>query len=76
MHMASKRGHSSRQQGCGVVLTLCAPGCARAQSIDADFSLVNNDGHGFFEAHGDSAITGPTLTHVNDFRVMLIIATH
>jgi glycerate 2-kinase len=37
---------------------------------------VNNDGHGFFEAQGDSAITGPTLTHVNDFRVMLIMATH
>jgi hydroxypyruvate reductase len=35
-------------------------------------SLANNDGHGFFEALGDSVITGPTLTNVNDFRAVLI----
>ena len=37
-------------------------------------SLANNDGHGFFEALGDSVITGPTLTNVNDFRALLIEA--
>lgn len=37
-------------------------------------SLANNDGHGFFEALGDSVITGPTLTNVNDFRAILINA--
>ena len=36
--------------------------------------LDNNDGHGFFEALGDSVRTGPTLTNVNDFRAMLIDA--
>jgi glycerate 2-kinase len=35
-------------------------------------SLANNDGHGFFGALGDSVITGPTLTNVNDFRALLI----
>jgi glycerate 2-kinase len=35
-------------------------------------SLDNNDGHGFFQALGDSVITGPTLTNVNDFRAVLI----
>ncbi len=35
-------------------------------------SLANNDGHGFFQALGDSVITGPTLTNVNDFRAILI----
>jgi len=35
-------------------------------------SLDNNDGHGFFQALGDSVITGPTLTNVNDFRAILI----
>jgi hydroxypyruvate reductase len=35
-------------------------------------SLANNDGHGFFEALGDSLVTGPTLTNVNDFRAILI----
>ncbi len=34
--------------------------------------LDNNDGHGFFSALGDSVITGPTLTNVNDFRAILI----
>jgi hydroxypyruvate reductase len=34
--------------------------------------LANNDGHGFFSALGDSVITGPTLTNVNDFRAVLI----
>lgn len=35
-------------------------------------SLANNDAHGFFEALGDSIVTGPTLTNVNDFRAVLI----
>ena len=35
-------------------------------------SLDNNDGHGFFQALGDSVITGPTLTNVNDFRAIVI----
>ena len=35
-------------------------------------SLADNDGHGFFAALGDSIITGPTLTNVNDFRAILI----
>jgi glycerate 2-kinase len=34
--------------------------------------LVNNDGHGFFSALGDSVITGPTLTNVNDFRAIFV----
>jgi hydroxypyruvate reductase len=34
--------------------------------------LADNDGHGLFQALGDSVITGPTLTNVNDFRAILI----
>jgi len=36
--------------------------------------LADNDGHGFFEALGDSVVTGPTLTNVNDFRAIVIEA--
>jgi hydroxypyruvate reductase len=36
-------------------------------------SLQNNDGHGFFSALGDSVVTGPTLTNVNDFRAVLVL---
>jgi hydroxypyruvate reductase len=34
--------------------------------------LDANDGHGFFGALGDSVVTGPTLTNVNDFRAVLV----
>jgi hydroxypyruvate reductase len=47
---------------------------ARALRIDPWASLMNNDGHGFFAALGDQVVTGPTLTNVNDFRVVLIDA--
>ena len=36
--------------------------------------LDDNDGHGFFERLGDSLVTGPTHTNVNDFRALLIQA--
>ena len=36
--------------------------------------LADNDGHGFFSTLGDSVVTGPTLTNVNDFRAILIDA--
>jgi hydroxypyruvate reductase len=35
-------------------------------------SLANNDAHTFFGTLGDSVVTGPTLTNVNDFRAILI----
>ena len=34
--------------------------------------LADNNGHGFFERLGDSVVTGPTLTNVNDFRAIYI----
>ena len=45
---------------------------AWAKGIRPKDSLANNDGHSFFEALGDSVVTGPTLTNVNDFRAILI----
>src|SRR3954471_13005261 len=34
--------------------------------------LANNDASAFFEATGDLLLTGPTLTNVNDVRVILV----
>jgi hydroxypyruvate reductase len=47
---------------------------ARARDVgrDPQTMLDDNDGHGFFERLGDSLITGPTRTNVNDFRATLI----
>ena len=45
---------------------------AWAMGIKPRDSLANNDGHGFFQALGDSVICGPTLTNVNDFRAVYV----
>ena len=45
---------------------------AWAMGIKPKERLADNDGHGLFGALGDSVITGPTLTNVNDFRAVLI----
>lgn len=44
------------------------------QGISPRDALDNNDGHGFFSALGDSIVTGPTYTNVNDFRAILVLA--
>ena len=45
---------------------------AWAAGINPRPRLDANDGHGFFRALGDSVVTGPTLTNVNDFRAILV----
>jgi hydroxypyruvate reductase len=45
---------------------------ARALGLNPRDMLGENDAHRFFGALGDSVITGPTLTNVNDFRAILI----
>lgn len=47
---------------------------AHSLGIKPSDYLGNNDGHGFFGQLGDSVITGPTLTNVNDFRAIFIAA--
>ena len=43
-----------------------------ALGLDPARSLADNDSTGFFEALGDLLQPGPTLTNVNDCRVILI----
>lgn len=53
----------------------CAPDTlarAFAAGMRPADQLEANDGHGFFGALGDSIVTGPTLTNINDFRAILI----
>jgi glycerate 2-kinase len=45
---------------------------AWAKGIKPRDRLADNDGHSFFDALGDSVVTGPTLTNVNDFRAILV----
>ena len=45
---------------------------AQAAGLRPTISLDQHDAHGFFQALGQSIITGPTRTNVNDFRAILI----
>src|SRR4051794_13540433 len=44
----------------------------KSLGLDAQTYLENNDATAFFERTGDLLITGPTLTNVNDVRVILV----
>ncbi|WGD51938.1 glycerate kinase [Bradyrhizobium sp. CB1650] len=44
----------------------------KAQGLEPRAYLANNDASAFFEATGDLLLPGPTLTNVNDIRVILV----
>ncbi|PPQ40082.1 glycerate 2-kinase [Rhodoblastus acidophilus] len=56
----------------GAILTPDTLARAWSAGINPKQALADNDGHGFFAALGDSVVTGPTLTNVNDFRAIFI----
>ena len=65
-------GVDGAEEIAGAVLTPTTLARAWALGTNPRSCLDNNDGHGFFQALGDSVVTGPTLTNVNDFRAILI----
>ena len=67
-------GVDGQEEIAGAYLAPDTVARAWARGIKPRDSLADNDGHGFFEALGDSVVTGPTLTNVNDFRALLIEA--
>ena len=67
-------GVDGAEEIAGAVLAPDTLERAWALGINPCASLDANDGHGFFQALGDSVITGPTLTNVNDFRAIVIDA--
>ena len=67
-------GVDGQEEIAGALLAPDTLSRAWAQGIKPHDRLSANDGHGFFEALGDSVVTGPTLTNVNDFRAILIEA--
>jgi hydroxypyruvate reductase len=67
-------GVDGSEEIAGAVCGPDTPAKARAQGLSLRAELDDNNGHGLFQALGDSVITGPTLTNVNDFRAVLIVA--
>lgn len=67
-------GVDGQEEIAGALLAPDSLARARAQGLGPRDRLDDNDGHGFFEALGDSVVTGPTLTNVNDFRAIVIAA--
>jgi len=65
-------GVDGAEEIAGALVTPDTLARAWAMGINPRASLDANDGHGFFQALGDSVITGPTLTNVNDFRAILV----
>ncbi len=56
----------------GAFITPTTLARARKRGIDPYKELSNNNAHTFFEKLGDQLITGPTLTNVNDIRIILV----
>jgi hydroxypyruvate reductase len=63
------------EEVAGAVVTPDTMTRAWSKGIRAADRLLDNDGHGFFEALGDQVVTGPTLTNVNDFRAVLMLGS-
>jgi glycerate 2-kinase len=65
-------GAGSASDPAGAVIDARTFEAMRAQKLDAKATLANNDATTFFTATGDLLQTGPTLTNVNDVRVILV----
>ena len=65
-------GIDGAREVAGAYITPTSLGQARKLKIDPWASLSNNDAHNFFQSINTQIITGPTLTNVNDFRVILV----
>lgn len=65
-------GVDGMEEIAGALLAPDSLARAWAKGMRPKDSLVHNDAHSFFQALGDSIVTGPTRTNVNDFRAILI----
>jgi glycerate 2-kinase len=68
-------GVDGAEEVAGAIVTPDTTARAWARGIRPVDRLMDNDGHGFFEALGDQVITGPTKTNVNDFRAVMVLGS-
>src|SRR5690242_6024845 len=65
-------GAGSASDPAGALIDAATFAKMKAQKLDPRAYLDNNDATAFFAATGDLLQTGPTLTNVNDIRVILV----
>lgn len=65
-------GMDGREEIAGAVIAPDTLARAWGQGLSPQQMLDRNDAHSFFESLGDSVVTGPTRTNVNDFRAIYI----
>jgi glycerate 2-kinase len=65
-------GAGSASDPAGALIDANTFAAMRAKGLDPKAYLANNDATGFFATTGDLLQTGPTLTNVNDVRVILV----
>jgi glycerate 2-kinase len=70
--MADSDGIDGAAEVAGAIISSDTLQRARAAGLDPQAMLINNDAHTFFKTLGDQVITGPTLTNVNDIRLIMI----
>jgi glycerate 2-kinase len=67
-------GAGSATDPAGAVIDQTTFAKMKSLGLDPGAYLANNDATAFFTATGDLLLTGPTLTNVNDVRVILVDA--
>jgi glycerate 2-kinase len=65
-------GAGSAADPAGAMIDQATFAKMKSLGLDAQAYLDNNDASAFFAATGDLLLTGPTLTNVNDIRVILV----
>ena len=65
-------GAGSATDPAGAVIDQTTFAMMKSLGLDPAAYLANNDATAFFSATGDLLLTGPTLTNVNDVRVILV----
>jgi hydroxypyruvate reductase len=71
---ADTDGIDGTEDNAGAIVTPDTLARARLLGLDLAKSLAANDVYPVFAALGDLVVTGPTLTNVNDFRAVLVLA--
>lgn len=65
-------GIDGTEDNAGAIITPTTLERAGKEGLSALQALNSNRAHGFFEKLGDLVVTGPTLTNVNDLRILLV----